>query len=71
MLFFRSEEYLKQWLDARRVSHGAVLSVEKVWELSQHWYRDRLSPEYHGRTTEQVLGIFKRLDLTSEFWGVG
>jgi hypothetical protein len=71
MLFFQSEEYLNQWLDSEEVTRGAVLSTEKVWELSQRWYHNRLSLEYHGRTTEQVQEIFKRLGLISEFWKVG
>ena len=68
MLFFQSEELLNQWLVAQKAQRGAVLSISQLWELSQHWYRDRLSPQYHGRTIEQVQEIFKGLGLTSEFW---
>jgi len=68
MLFFRSEESLKQWLASRKAERGAVLSISQLWELSQRWYRDRMSPEYHGRTVEQAQAIFKELGLTSSFW---
>lgn len=68
MLFFRSEEALNQWLAAKHAERGAVLSISQLWELSQRWYHNRLAPEYHGRTMEQVQGIFKELGLTSEFW---
>ena len=71
MLFFRSEENLTQWLESKEVARGAVLSIDQVWELSQHWYHNRLSLDYHGRTMEQVQEIFKKLGLTSEFWKVG
>jgi hypothetical protein len=71
MLFFRSEEALDHWLVARQVRRGAVLSLPKLWELSRHWYQDRISPDYHGRTAEQVQEIFRLTGLTSEYWQTG
>ena len=68
MLFFRSEETLNEWLAFRAAAQGAVLSIPQLWELSQHWYHNRMSVEYHGRTVEQVQEIFRELGLTSEFW---
>jgi hypothetical protein len=68
MLFFQSEETLNQWLTSINAAHGAVLTIHQLWELSQRWYQDRMSPEYHGRTLEQVQEIFKEVGLTSGFW---
>jgi hypothetical protein len=68
MLFFRSEETLDQWLASRNARRGATFSITQLWELSRRWYRDRLSPAYHGRTVEQVQAIFKEIGLTSSFW---
>ena len=68
MLFFRSEENLAQWLESKKAARGAVLSIDEVWELSQRWYHNRLSLEYHGRSIEQIQEIFSELGLTSEFW---
>jgi hypothetical protein len=68
MLFFRSEELLNLWLVAQKAQRGAVLSISQLWELSQRWYQDRMSPQYHGRTIEQGQDIFQGLGLTSEFW---
>jgi hypothetical protein len=70
MLFFRSEECLDQWLESSHLKRGAVLSIQKIWELSQRWYHNRMSPDYHGRTAGQVQEIFKQTGLTSEFWRV-
>jgi hypothetical protein len=70
MLFFRSEEVLNQWLVAKKAERGAVLTIPRIWELSQRWYQDRLSPEYQGRTMEQAQDIFKDLGLISEFWSI-
>jgi hypothetical protein len=71
MLFFRSEEDLLQWLESKKVERGAVLSINQVWELSKRWYPNRLSRDYHGRSVEQGMEIFKGLGLTSEFWKIG
>ena len=70
MLFFRSEESLKEWLAFRKTKRGAILFTPLLWELSQRWYQNRMSLEYHGRTIEQVQEIFKGLGLTSVFWQV-
>ncbi|RPI96917.1 MAG: hypothetical protein EHM40_00100 [Chloroflexi bacterium] len=70
MLFFRSEEALDEWLASHKAERGAVFSIQQLWELSQRWYQDRMSPEYHGRTVEQVQEIFKELGLTSTFWQI-
>jgi hypothetical protein len=68
MLFFRSEETLSEWLASKNATHGAVLTISELWDLSQLWYQDRLSTDYHGRTLEQVQEIFKEAGLTSDFW---
>lgn len=68
MLFFQSEDALEQWLVSQKVERGAVLSMPRLWELSQRWYQDRMLPEYHGRSMEQVQEIFRAVGLTSEFW---
>jgi hypothetical protein len=68
MLFFQSEEMLKEWLTSNHAERGAVLSIPQLWDLSQRWYQDRMSPNYHGRTVEQVQQIFKDVGLTTEFW---
>lgn len=70
MLFFRSEEALDQWLVTNNVQRGALLSIPQLWELSQRWYHNRLSPDFHGRSMEQVQEIFKEAGLTSSFWTI-
>ena len=68
MLFFRSEETLNTWLASRNAQRGEVLTISQVWELSQLWYQNRTSLEYHGRSMEQVQELFRGLGLTSEYW---
>jgi hypothetical protein len=68
MLLFRSEEWIDVWCKQNKLERGEVLSVAQVWELSQLWYQDRLSVDYHGRSVEQVEEIFRQTGLTSKFW---
>jgi hypothetical protein len=68
MLFFRSEADLNAWLGAKKATHGATLAVSQLWQLSQHWYHNRMDAEYHGRSREQVREIFEEVGLVSEFW---
>lgn len=70
MLFFRSEEMLNEWLDTHQSQRGAVLSIPQLWELSQRWYHNRMSAEYHVRNMEQIQAIFKEVGLTSAFWQI-
>lgn len=59
------------WCHERGAAQGAKLTVAQVWALSQAWYGNRLSPDYHGRTREQVRAIFEGLGLRGAFWEVG
>jgi hypothetical protein len=68
MLFFRSEDALQEWLASHHAERGAVLSVQQLWDLSQPWYENRMSPEFHGRTAEQAQEVFREAGLTSAFW---
>jgi hypothetical protein len=68
MMFFRSEEMLDQWLVSHHAERGAVLSIQKLLELSQSWYGPRMSPDFHGRTLDQAREIFRSAGLTSEYW---
>ena len=71
MLFFQSEDALQEWLASNRAECGEVLSIQQLWDLSQRWYANRMASDYHGRTVDQVLQIFKEVGLNSEFWQTG
>lgn len=68
MLLFRSEEALKNWCEVQGARAGAIVALDQVWELSKLWYRERLSVDYHGRTAEQAVEIFRQVGLGSKFW---
>ena len=68
MLLFQSEEWVEKWCKRHNLERGEMLSLGQVWELSKLWYGNRMSPEYHGRSMEQVAEIFKQAGLTAKFW---
>ena len=68
MLLFRSEGDVDAWCRASDEPRGETLALARVWALAQTWYGDRLSPDFRGRTPEQVQAIFARQGLTSPFW---
>ncbi len=68
MLLFRSEESVAAWSQQRQMPLGQILSLEQVWQLSQRWYADRLSPDFSGRSIEQVEAIFQKVGLSGSFW---
>ena len=71
MRFFRSEDTLREWQAGPGGAAGETLTARQVWDLSKLWYHNRLAPEYHGRSPEQVAAIFGQLGLTSPFWQTG
>lgn len=68
MLLFRSEEWIERWCKRNQLARGEILTLDQVWDLSELWYQDRLSLDYHGRNIEQVAEIFRQAGLVSEFW---
>lgn len=62
---------MAQWCAAHTAKRGEALSIAQLWTLSQTWYHNRLSPDYHGRTAADVQAIFQQLGLTSDFWRIG
>ncbi len=67
-MLFRSEEEIEDWLLRKGAARGAVLSLQRVWELAQRWYADRMSPAYRGRRAQEAQDIFRQLGLQGEFW---
>jgi hypothetical protein len=69
MLLFRSEAHVARWLAGR--TPGATISIEKLAELANAWWGDRLAPDWRPHTMEQNQAILDRLGLTTPFWNLG
>jgi len=71
MLFFRSEEHVDRWCESWRLPRGAVIPLDKGWELARAWYgEDRRLPDWRRRTLDETEALFASLGFTSEFWNL-
>ena len=68
MLFFRSEELVKDWCRARGVNPRPIVSIPQLWGLSVEWYSTRLAPNARRPGPAEMREIFARLGLTDSFW---
>ena len=68
MLAFRSESHVDRWSEQRGIPKGAVLALAELWRLADAWYRDRLSPHWRRRSTEEAEALFAELGLKGDFW---
>ena len=68
MLFFRSEERLREWCAARGTTPGPAVSMEQLWGLAAQWYGTRLEPSARRPGPDEMRQIFAGLGLTGAFW---
>jgi hypothetical protein len=68
MLFFRSEELVKAWCQAREVAPRPLVTMAQLWELALAWYATRLSPDARRPAPDEVRRIFGRVGLHDPFW---
>lgn len=68
MLFFRSEERVREWCAARGTTLNPCVSIDQLWGLAKQWYGTRLSPDARRPGPAEVREIFAGLGLTGAFW---
>ena len=68
MLFFRSEERLREWCAARGARPGPAVSIDQLWGLAAQWYGTRLEPSARRPGPAEMREIFAGLGLTGAFW---
>ena len=68
MLFFRSEERVREWCQARGVPVKPMVSIAQLWGLAHAWYGTRLQPDSRRPHPDEMRAIFSRLGLTGDFW---
>lgn len=68
MLFFRSEERVREWCAARGVEPGPCVTMPQLWQLATTWYGTRLSPNARRPGPEEMRQIFADIGLTGAFW---
>ena len=68
MLFFRSEEQVRDWCMAREVPVRPLVRIDQLWALATTWYLTRLQAESRRPKPDEMRGIFAGLGLEGDFW---
>ena len=68
MLFFRSEEMVRQWCQIRGTSLNPLVSVAQLWTLATTWYATRLQDVSRRPQPDEMRDIFAGLGLDDDFW---
>lgn len=70
MVFLRSEEHLRRWLDDCGYEPGATLTTPELNALARAWWWSRLEPDWRPRTAGESQAILAGLGLSGEFWAL-
>jgi len=68
MLFFRSEERIREWCRAEGYPVRPVVRLNQLWGLAQAWYATRLQRDSRRPKPAEMRDIFAGLGLTGDFW---
>lgn len=68
MLFFRSEERVREWCKARGVPLRPLVRIDQLWRLATTWYSTRLQENSRRPKPDEMRGIFASLGLEGDFW---
>ena len=68
MLFFRSEELIRAWCQARAVPPRPVVRMDQLWHLAVTWYGTRLEPVSRRPAAAEMRQIFESIGLRGDFW---
>ena len=70
MLFLRSEEHLRRWLDGNGWQEGAAVSSAQMNDLARAWWWTRLDPGWRPRSPDESQAILDSVGLTGDFWSL-
>ena len=68
MLFFRSEDLVKEWCRARAIAPRPVVTMSQLSQLAVAWYATRLLPSARRPGPAEMRQIFARIGLSDPFW---
>lgn len=68
MLFFRSEERVREWCREEGVPLRPLVTLPQLWGLAVAWYASRLDPDSRRPAPAEMVSIFAGLGLTGPFW---
>jgi hypothetical protein len=68
MLFFRSEERVREWCVARGYPMRPLVTTDQLWALAKTWYSTRLQEHSRRPQPDEMRSIFANLGLEGDFW---
>jgi hypothetical protein len=68
MLFFRSEERVREWCSATGHPLRPLVRMGQLWEMAREWYSTRLQPDSRRPQPAEMQRIFARIGLGDDFW---
>jgi hypothetical protein len=68
MLFFRSEERVREWCQAQNYPLRPLVRMDQLWVLATTWYSTRLQPDSRRPAPSEMRAIFAGLGLEGDFW---
>lgn len=68
MLFFRSEERVREWCDAQGTAVRPLVRIDQLWALAVTWYGTRLQAISRRPGPDEMRRIFSGLGLEGDFW---
>jgi hypothetical protein len=68
MLFFRSEDRVRDWCTAHSCPMRPLVRIDQLWALATTWYSTRLQENSRRPQPDEMRAIFAGLGLTDEFW---
>ncbi len=68
MVFFRSEERVREWCEGRGAAMNPRARIEQLWTLATRWYGNRLDPNSRRPAAGEIPGIFADAGFTDDFW---
>ena len=68
MLFFRSEELVRQWCAAHGYPVRPLVRMDQLWALATTWYSTRLQADSRRPKPDEMVAIFAGLGLEGDFW---
>jgi hypothetical protein len=68
MLFFRSEDLVRDWCRTRGIEPRPIVTMAQLWQLAVAWYGTRLSLEARRPGPAEMRQIFGRIGLSDPFW---
>ena len=68
MLFFRSEERVREWSAEREYPLRPLVRMDQLWRLASIWYSTRLQPTSRRPQPAEMRRIFAGIGLVGDFW---